>query len=57
MFLKSLEHGLQIEDVQSHDDHHHDDQEAQEYTCSDHFEENRFLDGILLIHTQHIICF
>ena len=31
MFLKSLEHGLQIEDVQSHDDHHHDDQEAQEY--------------------------
>ena len=57
MFLKSLEHELQIEDIQSLDDLHHDDQEAQECPWSDHLEENRWLDGILLINTQHIICF
>ena len=31
MFLESLEPGVQIVGVQSHDDHHQDDQEAQEY--------------------------
>ena len=30
IFLESLEPGVQIENVHSHDDHHHDDQEAQE---------------------------
>ena len=56
-FLESLEPGLQLRSVPSHDDHHHDDQEAQKCPWSDHLEENRCLDGIFLIHTQHIICF
>ena len=30
IFLESLEPGLQLGSVPSHDDHHHDDQEAQE---------------------------
>ena len=31
MFLESLEPGVQIEIINSHDDHDQDDQEAQEY--------------------------
>ena len=34
MFLESLEPGVQIEGIHSHDEHHHDDQEAQEcHSC------------------------
>ena len=53
MFLESLDPRLQLESVPSHDDHNHDDQEAQEYPLSGHLKENRCLDGIFLIYTQH----
>ena len=48
---------LQLGSVPSHDDHHHDEQEAQECPWSGHLEENMCLDRICLIYTQHIICF